>query len=116
MASRFRWEKPYCASAWLRDQMHAVPAAVCRCNIRHHLAKHHVMPRSIVCITFDFDAISGWIARGMTSPSPISRGEFGPDVGVPRILDLLARYSMPTSWYVPGHTIETYPDPCGKVA
>src|SRR5919106_5555403 len=74
------------------------------------------MARSIVCLTFDFDAISGWIARGMTSPSPISRGEFGPHVGAPRILDLLARHLIRTSWYIPGHTLETYPDACREVA
>src|SRR3954452_3855546 len=74
------------------------------------------MRRSIVCLTFDFDAISGWIARGMTSPGPISRGEFGPDVGVPRILDLLKRFGISSSWYIPGHTLETYPDACRKVA
>jgi peptidoglycan/xylan/chitin deacetylase (PgdA/CDA1 family) len=74
------------------------------------------MGRSIVCLTFDFDAISGWIARGMTSPSPISRGEFGPHVGVPRILDLLARHAISTSWYIPGHTLETYPEQSRRVA
>ncbi|HEX2831118.1 MAG TPA: polysaccharide deacetylase [Burkholderiales bacterium] len=73
------------------------------------------MGRSIVCLTFDFDAISGWIARGMTSPSPISRGEFGPHVGTPRILDLLKRHGVTSSWYIPGHTLETYPDPCRRV-
>jgi peptidoglycan-N-acetylglucosamine deacetylase len=74
------------------------------------------MGRSIVCLTFDFDAISGWIARGMTSPSPISRGEFGPHVGAPRILDLLKRHGIATSWYIPGHTLETYPEQCSRVA
>ncbi|HEV7393609.1 MAG TPA: polysaccharide deacetylase family protein, partial [Burkholderiales bacterium] len=74
------------------------------------------MARSIVCLTFDFDAISGWIARGMTSPSPISRGEFGPHVGVPRILELLKRDDIVSSWYIPGHTLETYPDQCRRVA
>ena len=44
--------------------------------------------RHIVCLTFDFDAISGFIARGQTSPSWISRGEFGPRVGMPRLLAL----------------------------
>jgi len=74
------------------------------------------MPRAIVCLTFDFDAISGWIARGMTSPGPISRGEFGPHVGVPRLLALLERHGIPTSWYIPGHTLETYPGECERVA
>ena len=73
------------------------------------------MGRHLACLTFDFDAISGWIARSMTSPSPISRGEFGPNVGLPRILDLLKKYDVTTSWYVPGHTLETYPDQCKQV-
>lgn len=74
------------------------------------------MGRAIVCLTFDFDAISGWIARGMTSPSPISRGEFGPHVGAPRLLRLLERYGIVSSWYIPGHTLETYPQACDDVA
>lgn len=73
------------------------------------------MSRHIACLTFDFDAMSGFIARGMTSPSPISRGEFGADVAAPRLLALLGKYRVPTSWYVPGHTLETYPDPCRRV-
>ena len=79
-------------------------------------SKGRAVGRALVCITFDFDAISGWIARGMTSPGPISRGEFGPHVGVPRILELLERYGLMSSWYIPGHTLETYPDACRRVA
>lgn len=71
--------------------------------------------RHIVCMTFDFDAMSGWIARGMNSPSPISRGEFGPNVALPRILALLKKYDVPSSWYIPGHTLETYSEKCEKV-
>ena len=73
------------------------------------------MPRHIVCLTFDFDAMSSFIARGMMSPSPISRGEFGANVGAQRILDLLKKYDAPGSWYIPGHTLETYPDHCRRV-
>jgi peptidoglycan/xylan/chitin deacetylase (PgdA/CDA1 family) len=72
------------------------------------------MPRHIVCLTFDFDAISGFIARGMTTPTPISRGEFGV-VASERILTLLKRYEIPTTWFIPGHTLETFPEACGKV-
>ena len=68
------------------------------------------MTRHIVCLTFDFDGISGFIARGQTSATWISRGEFGPRVGAPRLLELLAKYDSASSWYVPGHTIETFPD------
>jgi peptidoglycan-N-acetylglucosamine deacetylase len=71
--------------------------------------------KHIACLTFDFDAMSGWIARRMTSPTPISRGEFGPNVALPRILSLLRKYGITSSWYIPGHTLETYPDQCRRV-
>ncbi len=60
--------------------------------------------------------MSGFISRGMTSPTPISRGEFGANVGVPRLLPLLRKYDIPSSWYIPGHTLETYPDECRRIA
>ncbi len=69
-----------------------------------------IMAKHIVCLTFDFDGISGFIARGQTSPSSISRGEFGPRVGAPRLIALLAKYNIRSTWYVPGHTIETFPE------
>jgi peptidoglycan-N-acetylglucosamine deacetylase len=66
--------------------------------------------RATVCLTFDFDAISIWIGpMGATSPSMISRGEFGV-VGVERILRLLEREQIPATFFVPGHTADTYPD------
>ncbi|HZO87513.1 MAG TPA: polysaccharide deacetylase [Chthonomonadaceae bacterium] len=72
------------------------------------------MREHYVCLTFDFDAISPWIFRGMTTPTPISRGEFG-IVGAARLLDLLARYDIQATWFVPGHTLETYPDICRRI-
>lgn len=61
-----------------------------------------------VCLTFDFDAISLWIGpMRATSPSMISRGEFGA-VGVERILRLLERESIPATFFITGHTAETY--------
>lgn len=63
-----------------------------------------------VCLSFDFDAISLWAGSfGTTSPGMVSRGEFGV-VGARRILELLERYELPSTWFVPGHTAETYPD------
>jgi peptidoglycan/xylan/chitin deacetylase (PgdA/CDA1 family) len=78
------------------------------------LREDRIMARHIVCLTFDFDAISGFIARGMTTPTPISRGEFGV-VASERILALLQRYEIPTTWFIPGHTIETYRAACERV-
>ena len=67
------------------------------------------LPRATVCLSFDFDAISVWIGpRGATSPSAISRGEYAV-LGVERILKVLAERGIPATFYIPGHTVETYP-------
>jgi peptidoglycan/xylan/chitin deacetylase (PgdA/CDA1 family) len=70
--------------------------------------------RLIACVTFDFDAMSGMVARGLTSPTPVSRGEFGA-VALPRILDLLARHGIRTSFFIPGVVIGTYPQLCERI-
>ena len=72
------------------------------------------MAKHMGCLTFDFDVMSGHIARGMTTPTPISRGEFG-IVGASRILPLLQAQKIPTTWLIPGFTIETYPEACTEV-
>ena len=73
------------------------------------------MPRHLVCLTFDFDAMSGFIARGLATPTPVSRGEFGA-VAVPRILEILARFGAPSTWFIPGVVIGTYPEVCARIA
>jgi peptidoglycan/xylan/chitin deacetylase (PgdA/CDA1 family) len=72
------------------------------------------MPRHIACLSFDFDTWSGFASRGLTTPTPVSRGEFGV-IGAGRILDLLASRGIKASWYVPGVVIETYPAACERV-
>ena len=63
-----------------------------------------------VCLTFDFDALSLQLTFGFTSPGALSRGEFGARVGVYRILDLLDKYDITTTFFVPGHSADTYPE------
>ncbi|HEY1930158.1 MAG TPA: polysaccharide deacetylase [Caulobacteraceae bacterium] len=72
------------------------------------------MARHLVCLTFDYDNTSSAIARGQTTPTMLSRGDFGV-VGAPRILELLERHSIRSTWFIPGHTIESYPDACRAV-
>lgn len=67
------------------------------------------LPRLTVALTFDHDAISDGVRRG-DPPVKLSHAEFGPRVGVPRILELLAREAIPSSWFVPGHSLETFPE------
>ncbi len=72
------------------------------------------MSRHLVCMTYDFDALSIPIARGRTIPTQLSRGEFGL-VGAERILSLLKREAIPSTWFIPGHTIESFPKACQAV-
>ncbi len=68
-----------------------------------------------VCLSFDFDAMSLWGAMGQSSPTPVSRGEFGGRVAVPRILALLAETGVRATFFVPGHTIDSFPDLCRRI-
>lgn len=72
------------------------------------------MSQHYVCISFDFDAMSGMVVRGLTTPTPVSRGEFGA-AAIPRILDLLKRYDVCSSFFIPGVVIGTYPERCEQV-
>ena len=67
------------------------------------------MPRHIVCLTFDHDHMSGFIARGLTSPTVISRGEYDTIV-IPRLVALMKKYDIKGTFFTPGHTIDTTPE------
>ena len=67
------------------------------------------MPQSTVCLSFDFDAMSVWLAYDRPTPAMLARGEFGARVGVPRILELLRSHGLDATFFVPGHTVESFP-------
>ena len=69
--------------------------------------------KTIICgFGTDIDSVAGQIGSygGGDSPSDIQRGVFASEVGVPRLLKLFKKYDMRTSWFIPGHSIETFPD------
>jgi peptidoglycan/xylan/chitin deacetylase (PgdA/CDA1 family) len=68
-----------------------------------------------VCFTFDVDGPLIWrnkarIDPRFANPVCLSAGDFGPSVGVPRILKLLKQYDIKGGFFIPGGTIEEYPD------
>ena len=67
------------------------------------------LPRLTIALTVDHDAMSDAIRR-RDGPVKLSHGEFGPRVGAPRLLELFADEAIPTTWFVPGHTLVTFPD------
>ncbi|MHA6799863.1 polysaccharide deacetylase family protein [Bounagaea algeriensis] len=66
----------------------------------------------LVAYGVDVDAVAGWLGSygGEGSPCDISRGMFAGEVGVGRLLQLFERRGMPSTWFWPGHSIETFPD------
>ncbi len=67
--------------------------------------------------TFDVDAESAvlWGPQGTLESvgarmSVMSHQAYGPLVGIPRILDLLERHQIPSTFFVPGHTADRYPE------
>ena len=63
-----------------------------------------------VSLGVDFDAHSVWPGSyGVNSPGYLSRGEFGAEVGAPRLLKLFKTYDIRTTWFTPTHTMETFP-------
>src|SRR5262249_37408477 len=52
--------------------------------------------------------------RGLTTPTALSRGEFGARAS-PRILAFLQSLGIRSAWFTPGFTIETYPNECEAV-
>jgi peptidoglycan-N-acetylglucosamine deacetylase len=59
----------------------------------------------------DIDSVAGWIGSygGGDSPSDIQRGIFATEVGIPRLLRLFRKYDLRTSFFIPGHSLETFP-------
>lgn len=51
---------------------------------------------------------------GQSSPTPISRGEFGA-VAATRIQRLLKKHEVSATWFIPGVTLQTYPDICREL-
>jgi len=71
-----------------------------------------------ICIGVDVDAVAGWLGSygGQDSPNDIQRGMFAGEVGTPRLLKLFAATGITTSWFIPGHSIETFPAQMAAVA
>ena len=69
--------------------------------------------KCVVMLSFDFDGTSPTLNRNPEAanrPTVLSQGEFGPRVGIFRILDLLERYKIPASFFVPAWNAERNED------
>ena len=71
----------------------------------------------LVAFGIDVDAVAGWLGSygGEDSPDDISRGLFAGEVGSMRLLKLFEREKIRTTWFIPGHSIETFPEQTAMV-
>ena len=89
---------------------------------------------ALCCISVDIDAVAGWLGsyQGEDSTSDISRGRwkhgikdkpinarpvglFAGTVGVRRLLKLFDKYKIKTTWFIPGHSLDTFREECEMV-
>jgi peptidoglycan/xylan/chitin deacetylase (PgdA/CDA1 family) len=70
-----------------------------------------------VTLSVDFDAESLWSGTfGLTTPSPLSRGDYDVRAALPRIHALLDRHGIPATFMVPAQVAEEHPDACAEIA
>ena len=104
----------------------------------------NMVKRVLVGYGIDVDAVSGWYAvepylphhagaiilyrdnnrnrsrintcsGAPAGPTDVSRGVFGATVGVDRLLKMLDRYGIKATWFVPAHSVESFPGQMKKV-
>jgi peptidoglycan-N-acetylglucosamine deacetylase len=69
-------------------------------------------------LSFDVDAETPILVEGRrhaNNAGVMSHQAFGPRVGVPRIIDLLAEYQLPATFFVPGLTADRYPETVERI-
>ena len=74
--------------------------------------------KKIICaFGTDIDSVAGWIGSygGGDSPSDIQRGVFASEVGNIRLLNLFKKYKIKTTFFIPGHSIESFPDQVKRI-
>ena len=74
--------------------------------------------KKIICaFGTDIDSVAGWIGSygGGDSPSDIQRGVFASEVGNIRLLNLFKKFKIKTTFFIPGHSIESFPDQVKRI-
>jgi len=76
------------------------------------------MAKDIRCaFGVDIDAVGGWLGSygGEDSPLDISRGMFSGEVGTPRLVELFSRFGIKATWFIPGHSMDTFPEQIDQI-
>jgi peptidoglycan/xylan/chitin deacetylase (PgdA/CDA1 family) len=66
--------------------------------------------------TFDLDAETLWMARGVSEPVALSQGRFGVVEAMPRILEILRAAQIHGTFFIPAWVASHYPDTVRAIA
>jgi peptidoglycan/xylan/chitin deacetylase (PgdA/CDA1 family) len=70
-----------------------------------------------VTLSVDFDAESLWSGTfNLTTPSPLSRGDYDVRAALPRIHALLDRHEIPATFMIPAQVADEHPEACAEIA
>jgi peptidoglycan/xylan/chitin deacetylase (PgdA/CDA1 family) len=87
-----------------------------RAGRRLRPSKWHNGAQFAVALSFDSDHETNELRDGGRSINRLAWGQYGSRVGVPRILALLEKYSVPATFYVPAVSALLYPDEQRRIA
>ncbi len=116
-------EPAYAQSAAADDPSWQWPESRWRESVNQVRAGQRLLPESwpdggkvAVALSFDLDTETLSLRRGITSPSKLSVGQYGARAGLPRILDLLERYDIKATFFIPAVSALLYPDDVKRIA
>ena len=72
--------------------------------------------RCAVALSFDSDHETNELREGGESIGRLSQGQYGNRQGIPRILEILRRHSVPASFFVPAVSALLYPEEQRRIA
>src|ERR1044072_4967715 len=66
--------------------------------------------RAAVALTFDTDSEAPLLRDGTTSPTSLSASDYGAQIGIKRILEMLDRRKLPATFFVTGVDAMLHPE------
>jgi peptidoglycan/xylan/chitin deacetylase (PgdA/CDA1 family) len=75
-----------------------------------------IWPEGVQCVvlfTFDVDGETLWTSRNPENwnrPGNLAQGSYGPRIAMPKILDVLEKHDVKSTFFIPGWIIEKYPE------
>ena len=73
--------------------------------------------RCAATVSVDFDAETLWSGTfRLTTPSPMSRGDYDVRAALPRIHAVFDRHQIPATFMVPAQVVDEHPEACAEIA